>query len=294
MSRLLLLPLLALVACDSAFEAELPAQEPRLVIEALFAADSLLTLQVHQSASVLDGPSNESVTGATVEIFEDGVPVGTATYVERRLRFVSGVRPRAGRTYRLRVSAPGFATVEAEDTVPLPPPFTVELVRGETPTDPDRDRVDRVTVRFSDPMGADYYALYGISEMVFDSGEVRYGAFGFGSTDPIFSDGNLVDLLGDFETPFYGRALFESRTFDGQSVAIGIDVRRFRPAGEGFRVVERLRLARLSETYYRYVTALENRQDGTPFSEPRALPSNVEGGYGIFAAFAAAEQVLPE
>jgi hypothetical protein len=46
-----------------------------------------------------------------------------------------------------------------------------------------------------------------------------------------------------------------------------------------------LRLDRVSETYYRYIRARRevNQAEGNPFAEPVFMPTNVRGGFGIFA-----------
>lgn len=296
MARLLiaLVPLLA--ACGTPFEVELPEQPPRLVVESLFAADSLIALDIGQSASVLEpgAPFVESVRDATVRIYEDGVLAGDAAYDALRDRYLTNVRARAGRTYRLEVEAPGFAPVEAEDTVPRPTPFEIEVVRGPEP-ETDRSREDAVTLRFADPPGDDFYAIYGLSELTFTgSDQRRVGPLSFTSTDPLLTDGDVASFLTDFDEPFYQRAVFRSLLFDGETAAVLVSVLRYEDASGASRATDRLRLATLSETYYSYVRALDGSSEGTPFSTPRALPSNVVGGYGIFAAFAAAERVLPD
>ena len=288
---------LTLAACGGPFEVDLPDQEPRLVVESLFAADSLISLELGRSGSVLDpeAPYSDPVETATVRIYEDGVLAGTARYVPNRLRYRSDVRAVAGRTYRVEIEAPGFDPVQAEDTVPLAQPFRASVVRGPEP-EGERDREDEITVRFDDPAGDDFYALYGLVERTFGGGQMpQVFPLSFRSSDPLLVDGNLTGLIADFDTPFYQRAYFQSLPFDGGSPAIRLGLMRIQdPAGVSTQITTRLRLARLSRTYYEYVTALESDTGGTPFSTPSELPSNVRGGYGIFAAFAASEEVIPE
>ena len=294
MRLLLLAALAALVGCDSTFTVDLPDQEPRLVVESLFGADSLLTLRVRQSAPADQSPPSGVVTSATVEVFEDGVRVGTAPYVPARSRYVSAVRPRAGRTYRVRITAPGFGPVEAQDTVPVPVPLDVVSVeRGPEPPDDSRQREDAVTVRFQDPPGQDSYALYGIVERAFPGRPDRTQFFplGFRSADPALADGSFSGLFGEASAPFYTRAVFRSTPFEGQSLTVRLDIVRTAPFG-GTVVTERLLLARLSPTYGRYARAISADVGTGPFGDVRRVPSNVEGGYGIFAAFVAVERVL--
>lgn len=289
--------LVGALGCDSAVEIELPEEEPRLVLSALFEADSLLTLDLRQSASALDEPSIEDVADATVEVFEDGAPVGTATYAEFRLRYVTDVRPRPGRTYRVRVSAPGFGPVEAEDAVPEPVPFEVVSVeRGPEPTG-GRDREDVVTVRFTDPPGDDHYALYGLATWSYPGRDYEQTfPLGYRSASPALADGGLDGLLGETEAPRYVRALFRDTPFEGETVTIKLEVRRQDASEYGgeVEITERLRLARVSETYYRYVRAIEADGGAGPFGDRTRTPSNVEGGYGIFAGFTATERALPQ
>ena len=290
---------LALAACSTPFEVELPDEPPRLVVRSLFQADSLLTLDLGQSAAVLapGGTPFETVRGATVTIFQDGAPVGQATFDEFRNRYVSDIRVRAGRTYGVRVEAPGFETAEAEDTVPLPRPFEVDVERGPD-LGRDRDRIDAVTVRFSDPEGPDYYALYGLSEQrfpAFPDATPRTGPLTFRSADPVLADGALYGLIGDVGDPFYLRAFFSDRALPASTAAIRVSVGRYEDESGSAEVTDRLRLAVVSKTYYRYQRAIAeaNPTDLDLFDSPTRVPSNVEGGYGIFAGFAATERVLP-
>lgn len=297
MRFLYLILAVAAAGCSTPFEVELPPEEPRLVIESLFAADSLITLDLSRSEPLLQpAPSSfNSVTDATVRIFENGVEAGQAIYVRNRLRYMSPVRARAGRTYRVRVEAPGLAPAEAEDTVPLPRPFTATatVARGPELTG-GRDRLDDVTVRFRDPSGPDYYALYGLVERRFPDPRQPSQIFPllFRSADPALADGNLESLVSETGDPFYLRAFFSDRPFDGRAVEVQLRVFRLEDEPQ-FETenIDRLRLAVLSPTYYRYQRA--RSQGGTPFDDVVRVPSNVEGGYGIFAAFAASEQVLP-
>lgn len=289
MLRSLLLATLVLSACGSPFEVELPDQAPRLVVQSLFAADSVLTLGVLQSApSVASGGApSDPVTTATVQIFQDGARVGSAVYDPSRRRYVSDVRPRAGRTIGVRVEAPGFEPVEAQDTVPRATPFEVEVLRGP---EPGADRVDPVTVRLAAPADTAFLALYGLVERPGAGGEPDPVApLSFRSSDPLLADGALGGLVFDFEEPFYQRAVFRVVPALGAELAVRINVRR---APDG-TATERLRLATLSPTYYAYARALDAEGTGATFEAAQALPSNVSGGFGIFAAFAAAEQVLP-
>ena len=294
MRHALFLLALALAACDTPFEIEIPAEEPRLVVEALFSADSVLTFKLRQSASAFEDLGIDEVRTAAVEVLEDGVPVGTAAFVTNRDRYVSDVRPRPGHTVGLRISAPGFAPVHAEDAVPEPVPFhVVSIERGPAPT-LGRDRVDAVTIRFQDPPGPDRYALYGLSLRTSPGrpNSTQRFPITFRSAEPALTDGFFVDLIESADAPFYTRAFFRDTPFEGQTVTLRLEVRRTVIEGDPLPLSESLRLARLSATYYDYVRAREADSAG-PLGDTVRLPSNVTGGYGIFAALTPTEVVLP-
>lgn len=47
-----------------------------------------------------------------------------------------------------------------------------------------------------------------------------------------------------------------------------------------------LNVSNISESYYRYMKSIENGdgENGNPFAEPTTMYTNIEGGYGVFAA----------
>lgn len=47
-----------------------------------------------------------------------------------------------------------------------------------------------------------------------------------------------------------------------------------------------LSVSNISESYYRYMKSIENGdgENGNPFAEPTTMYTNIEGGYGVFAA----------
>ena len=284
--------LVALAGCGSPFEVELPQAPPRLVLQSLFAADSVLTVGVLQSApaGAAGGAPSGPVTTASVTVLEDGVAVGQAAYVPARLRYVSDVTVRAGRRYGVRVTAPGFDAAEAEDAVPLPVPFTLDVVEG-APPEPGAGRVDAVTLRFTRPADEAFLSLYGLVQRPPDAGGPA-SPLPFRSADPLLADGDLTGRLFDVDDPFYQRAFFRVAAPVGPEVALQVNVVRALDAGAPAGPRESLRLAALSPTYYAYARARAADDEGI-FDTPRALPSNVTGGYGVFAAFAATERVLP-
>ena len=230
LTYLLFFAAFSLAACETAVDIALPEEEPRLVINSLFHADSLWAVEVSTSRGVLSSEDPEPILSAAVEILENGTVVETlipertsGLYRSRRHR------PQVGGTYAIRASAPGFPPAEATASVPEPQPFSIETRRLQ-PRDTDYPDFQEyeVTVTFSDPGGAaNYYALglYSLIEANGSDGPVRaYSSIGFSSGDAVLRENRLVDddLFEVDGDPFYDRAYFSDALIDGQTYALKI------------------------------------------------------------------------
>ena len=292
MNRLisLLLAALALAACETAVDIALPEEEPRLVVNALFHADSLWAVGVSASRSVLTDVRPEPVTQATVEVLEGGEVVETLAYRRASDLYRSRRhRPQAGRTYTVRVSAPGFPTAEATATVPEPLPFSIDVRRVEDGYDAPSDvQAHEIAVTFSDPGGtANYYAL-GVYRII-EIGRVRaYSSIGFSSGDAVLRENRLVDddLFEVDGDPYYDRAYFDDDAIDGETYTVTIRAASFDEPGVDDRYF--VVLESLSEDFYEYLRTREisDYTGENPFAEPVSVHSNIEDGFGIFAGYA--------
>ena len=147
--------------------------------------------------------------------------------------------------------------------------------------------------RHRGPPGPTYYAigLYRPADPDFQG--VNWSAVGFESEDPILrtspADVGGIDLEG--EPVGFSRAYFDDRTFDGERGAIRIEVPvRFGGAPRDVHVV----VTAMSPEHFRYHRhlALQGRGVEDVLSEPAGLYTNIEGGVGIFAAYANTVQIV--
>ena len=296
-----LLPLLiALSACEQVIEPDLPDHTPRLVVHSLFTSDGGWSAHVGRSTGILQRLPHvdRAVADADVKLLAGEQVVGELRFDEAAQVYVlddGGLR--AGETYSLEVSAPGFETVRATDTVPVPVPTSVR---------PGSRGGFSIELELQDPPGeANYYqvSLY----LVFPGrGATRVEGL-LSTRDPsIMADSRGDDSPveeGSFEGP---APYFRDTLFDGQTHEIELSYAGDWVEGLGTIIREEgelegeeqddpehagstayLQVLYISETYYEYLKTarLHDEIRENPFAEPLNVHGNVENGYGIFAGY---------
>ena len=286
----------ALSACELVIDPDLPEHTPRLVVKAFFTPDSRWVVSVGRSIGILESlPGGESlVADATVALLSGDRVIDHLTFLQRQRVYVSETPLQAGESYALRVSAPGFETVRATDTIPGPVPTSIVSHRIET-SDLMSDLLDlapgelavsdfSIRLRIQDPPGEkNHYQIRMIAPA--RSGERDLY---FSTRDPsIIADNRIEDPVIDGVEAFSGTApFFKDALFDGQAHEIELSY------AEGVVLASRERLLRVqvlyvSETYYKHLRSalLHEHTQENPFAEPVNIYSNVENGYGVFAGY---------
>lgn len=293
-TALLSLPLLlALSACEQIIEPDLPEHTPRLVLQAFFTPDSTWVAFVGRSAGILESqPERErAVAEATVELLVgDRVIDELEFFQEERLYVWEKGALQAGESYSLRVSAPGFATIQATDAIPRLVPTAIASYRINTSADSE-SRISgdfSIKLEIQDPPGeTNYYQIrffrsghrLGRDEEPFEESFYTVEE-SFSTQDPsIIADNDVDDFIEELSTaPF-----FKDTLFDGQTHVIELSGDYDAPEHSRFYI----QVLYVSETYYEYLKSarLHNSTQDNPFAEPVSVYSNVENGYGIFAGY---------
>ena len=297
-----LLPLLiALSACEQVIEPDLPDHTPRLVVHSLFTSDGGWSAHVGRSTGILQPLPHDdrAVADADVRLLTGERVVGELRFDEAAQVYVledGGLQ--AGETYSLEVSAPGFETVRATDTVPVPVPTSVRPgLRGDFSIE--------IEIELQDPPGEANY--YQVSLYLVFGGRGATRVEGLLSTrDPsILADSRVDDSPieeGGFEgaAPYFRDTLFDGQTHQIELTYAGDWVEEvgtiIREEAEeewaqddqehaGFAAY--LQVLYISETYYEYLKTarLHDEIRENPFAEPLNVHGNVENGYGIFAGY---------
>ena len=288
----LLLCLASLSACDSTLEPGESA-EPRLAVFAFPHDGGEWELHLFRTAGLRETATMEAlrIEGALVTVGAVDDPSGPDTLRALERGGYGHAQTPAGSTLALEVSAPGFPPVQARTTLPRAP--TVRLVVGESADDAPATQTVAIAIEIEDPTGPTYYAigLYLPADPDFQG--VNWSAVGFKSEDPILrtspADVGGIDLEG--EPVEFRKAYLDDRTFDGETGVIRIEVPvRFGGAPRDVHVV----VTALSPDYFHYhrQLALQGRNAEDVLSEPAGLYTNIEGGAGIFAAYANTVQIV--
>ncbi len=292
-----LLPLLiALSACEQVIEPDLPEHTPRLVVHSLFTSDGGWSADVGRSSGILESYGDWAVADAAVELLAGERVVGELRFNEAaRVYVFEDSSLQAGETYSLQVSAPGFETIRATDTVPAPVPTSLRPgTRGDL----------SIELEIQDPPGEANYYQISLYQVFTGRGATRVEGV-LSTRDPSIMGDNSVDESpfeeGTFEgeAPYFRDTLFDGRTHEIELTYTGDWVERvgtiIREEEEeewqddlehaGFTAY--LQVLYISETYYEYLKTarLHDETRENPFAEPLNVYGNVENGYGIFAGY---------
>ncbi|MBN1924597.1 MAG: DUF4249 domain-containing protein, partial [Prolixibacteraceae bacterium] len=268
---------------------ELPGFEPKLVVNSFFREGEPFRVSVSYSQARNNTNKLYPVVGAQVELYEDniwveelqGAPdpeIAGGDSIWLWLYYGREVLPREGHTYRLEVSAEGFAPVAAESTIP--PRTKIEIVDTAW-IERDYDRFLNVDLEMENPDEKRWFCLV-VTNLApileFDSLQndrvVGYYDWGLtfeinnpaiGKREQRLNEDYLVfsnELMKDENYPF-SMSISKSKIYHER---IGID------------------LVTLSDEAYTYLVTLSDfKNNDMRYSEPVKIFSNVEGGQGIFA-----------
>lgn len=291
---------IAFTACELIIQPNLPEHTPRLVIKAFFTPDGGWAASVSRSVGILD-PSPEPerlVTGASVELLSESRVIDRLSFFDRERVYMSEKPLQAGMSYSLRVSAPGFETVQATDRAPPPVPTSIESFRVETSDPVPGETSDppsgepgvstvmefRINLQIQDPPGEENRYQIRVIAPGWPGPRDLY----FSTRDPsIVSDNRIEDPVTEVVEPFTGsEPFFSDALFDGESHEIEISSVSLVVEPNQERVIW-LQVRHISEAYYRHLKSalLHDATDDNPFAEPVNVYSNVENGYGIFAGY---------
>ena len=256
-----------LSSCVDTIGIEFPPHQPRPVINALFTPDSLWKVEVTTSKSLRQEANYDTIANATIEIFEGDIRVDSLVHTgEGRYQSGSEHYPQEGKEYTLKFSAPGYPECSATDRVPILPEIklvSVDTVPASSLFYFGGEKVV-VATTINDAPAADYYYTLTFNR---EDGYVSYRQSYH--SPPI----NTFDF-GD-------RAMFSDRVFNGKTHALVFDFELFND--------ERtyLDIGIVSSQYFQYAQSYsEHLDDQVAFlATPEDVYSNVEGGFGIFAAY---------
>ncbi len=270
--------LLNILSCGDNFfeqvvELDIPEHTPALAVSANFSdIDTTLAIYVSNSVGVLEPDQPVIVENATVELFKNGQLLFNFDYNTNGLYGKTDVSPigNSDAEYVLKVSAPNFVEVSATQFMPQPVLISEASFEREGAVTPDGERVNEVTIKFSDPSGiANYYSISAVGRVI--SGGFAYVQNVFlSSFNPIVEEGDQF-------------LVFSDATFDGREVTLNFYTYDDYP--DNAESVEfDISLISISEDRYFFEKSYNifNNSNGNPFVEPVVVHNNINNGHGIF------------
>ncbi len=318
---LLCLLIFILIACSREVTLDPPSVPPKIVINCFFTQDSAWQVSLYQSAAASGGSIFNEVKEAQIEIYEDDkflttLPVFKTQFAvdKQRIHYYTEAEgtkhaPQCGHQYTIKVKAPGFEAVTASDYLLFPPTverFVVDSVLATAPNLTQLIIRPEINLRGhyhydllkNTSNAINYYGaafvyeakikptgLYILSTNIpkEDTSFVQRLDVGLGIT------GLLIDNYVSLFT-IYPDTLWKENPHQVASSY-------FAPLANRLTIPKEIYFEAytFSPNYQKYgesaVQQLAYQKD--PFSEPKPVFSNVQGGYGVFASYATRRIIVP-
>lgn len=300
---LLLLAILTWGGCEKELNMELPGQEPQLVVNGEFNPDSTWRLMISTSRPAQSRQYLPLINNATVEISEKQGWTETLQFRDDSF-YISSHKPRPGKTYQVKVIAPGYEPVTAESTVP--PNTSISII------DTGREEVNgtsyfKMGIEFKDKSTEDFYTIDGnikayqyIAELRNDTLKVVDSVLVFYTMELLSDNVLFKDLMGaglegeQRNLAYINGEEFTDQLFNGSKYRLDVFINPARLIPGGPPPVQRkrivslnIKLKTLSRDLFLYTRSYKAHKSTAfnPFAEPVRVYSNITGGYGIFAAY---------
>lgn len=277
-----------LITCTKPYTIDFNDIDKRIVVNSFFFPDSLMKFHLSEEASLIDGANLDFkiIDKAKIIIYGDNKIIDTATNIGDG-NYYSDFKPQENIRYKIEINAQGYDKVTAEDQIPTIVPIdTIQIMENS------HDFYSyKVKIIFDDPGNEEnYYFLYAAWKMIDQNENYIWWSEAYIKTEdpaigvwnsfsfrvPIFSDelfnGKKYGLTFDLDYPSYIKYNSNSCYFDLRSISKSMY----------------LYLKSYNQQTPKYGDDLmEYFKPG--LMEPIPIYTNVEGGLGIFAGYAIAQ-----
>jgi hypothetical protein len=290
---------LFLFSCQKQIEIDFPHPEKKLIVNGFLMPDSLIKIRVGKLIPFNNEISNFPVNDAVCEITEKGGETEILESEGNGFYSSQNITVESGKIYTLHVRKTDFPEVAATDTVPFPPTIDSMFYEHNTLYAPlDERYYNSLNVLINDDSNISNY--YELSLILRDPDST------YSNLRVIIERSDDLAILNTGLTDYQPEHLpFSDAVFNGESYHCSAYYKL--PGGSGpdfegnYNYPEYymdVHLNSCSYQYYQYsrsmILHLRNRENilfewvGNPVS----LYSNVEGGYGIFAAYCPYSETL--
>lgn len=294
--------LLLLSGCEKYLEYEGEDATPHLVLNGIFTADSVFSVQLSNSSGYIDkAPLNTIPYGDVVVYGADGEFVDSLFHTNNGI-YEGTALASANNNYSVVATAGSYGTVSAEDHIPVAVPIVAwdTLTTWVTEYDYTSARL-QIDFTINDPAEIEnfyglelYNTLYYFVDNIYDpnTGNMTYDTvyydepyrqrMYFSTSDQVLL--SEADMAID-ETLYYSSSLtFSDALFNGKTQTFRIFIERYYL--DEYSTLE-LYFKSSSKAHYNYSRTLENYfyTEGDPFAQPVQVFNNIENGRGIWAGF---------
>ena len=270
------------LSCKKVIDIELPATDPKIVVNSFFTENSRIKVHLSKSIGILENIIPEC-TDATVILRENNVILDTMYYQSGY--YYSHILAETNKNYALEVIVPGMETVFCEDLIPEKTILQSFVCTDSVLIDEDGFVINELELNFQDFSGPSFYEVELSAKYIIDN---NYTSIWFmKNSDPIITSTGLLDYNPK-------TLIFNDKMFDGKHCSVKIYFATQAYADYNLKIIFRS----VSQSYYKYKEkqfAYLFSLDSDIFSgmsEPINLFSNITGGYGIFAGYTSDEKVL--
>ncbi len=279
-------------SCQKELEIEYPDIEPKLVVNCLFTPDSLFIVRVGKLLPLNDSTTTFIVDNAVCEISEDDIFAENLKYTKDGFYISETLKPQVGKVYTLYVIHPDLPNVTATDTVPEPVSVSETYFKHKILYDAlDESYFHTINIRFQDNIHINnHYELKLLTEDSIDDATQIISQSFEKSDDLTIMNTGLLD--------YHPSSIpFSDKLFNGQNYFLSTYYKLpFESSdGEGNIWYNSHNLIvhfnSISYQYFQYsrkmIMHIRN-QESYIFEwvgNPVEMYSNIENGYGIFAAY---------
>ncbi len=270
------------VSCDRETIINDVDYKPKIVVNSLFFNGGRMAFLVGKSSRLGDTLPDFSISGATIRLRSDNKGQSyVVTYDTRLARYIAFIPSiDEGDIYRVQIQSPGLPEVSAVAEVPLSPDNLKAELKEDVFIDSMGITYDELHIQFTDRKADRNY--YEVMLFYFST---RTNEF------TLFIPENSEKENPEFALTPAGTFIIDDRGREGQDIRMRFTL-PFDQASGTPRY--RVQLNALSRDYYEYqrtLTLLEKRE-GSPFSPPVVLFSNIQNGLGIFAGRSSKEVLV--
>ncbi|UKN02258.1 DUF4249 domain-containing protein [Paracrocinitomix mangrovi] len=277
----------AFVSCVKEIEFNTEDVKTKIVVNSLFSNDSIWSIQLSNSKSILDTSKLKSIENAIVQVTEEQNNIITSfTHTGNGVYTSTNFTPSASSTYKLEVNVPNYNAITSRSDCPLP----VEIIGIDSATTNFGNKPSlSVELSFNDSNETkNYYIVDVIGNIKKYNQETGDTVSYFERLQLSCSDPN-IELVNSFETEGFGNVfnyiLLSDTNFSSDIYKLKFNIINWSDLKDvdfqGY-----IRLISASEDYFLYKKSFAIYQEvqGNPFATPVQVYSNIENGLGIFAA----------